>query len=237
LFTQKVRPIIKRLMRRLIPQEDIACFVDIAYSHLLGRPASPGERRSNVDSVQKGTSLACLVSEIESSAESERRRQEIVRPREDMDREFAWCVMLPLEGVHHHVADVSDTLLVALRGSGLNQVKVLHLPRLLSDNAPSYVSSELGKWLENNGIRHIRSRPYHPMTQGKIERYHRLMKTRILLDNYYHYNNCRYHESLDNLTPADVSFRRGQAILARREKIKRKTIEQRRRLHQQAIAV
>ena len=46
--------------------------------------------------------------------------------------------------------------------------------------------------------------------------------------------NCRYHESLDNLTPADVYFGRGQAILERREKIK--TIEQRRRLHQQAIA-
>jgi putative transposase len=51
-----------------------------------------------------------------------------------------------------------------------------------------------------------------------------------------YYNNCRYHESLDNLTPADVYFWRGQASLERREKIKRKTIEQRRRLHQQAIA-
>jgi hypothetical protein len=51
-----------------------------------------------------------------------------------------------------------------------------------------------------------------------------------------YYNNCRYHESLDNLTPADVYFGRGQAILERREKIKRKTVEQRRRLHQQAIA-
>jgi hypothetical protein len=50
------------------------------------------------------------------------------------------------------------------------------------------------------------------------------------------YNNCRYHESLDNLTPADVYFGRGQAILERREKIKRKTIELRRCLHQQAIA-
>ena len=69
--------------------------------------------------------------------------------------------------------DVSDTLQVALQGSGLNQVKVLHRPRLLSDNGPSYVSSELGEWLEDNGIRHIRGRPYHPMTQGKIERYHR----------------------------------------------------------------
>jgi putative transposase len=81
--------------------------------------------------------------------------------------------------------DVSDTLQVALRGSGLNQVKVLHRPRLLSDNGPSYVSSELGEWLEDNGIRHIRGRPYHPMTQGKIERYHRSMKNRILLENYY----------------------------------------------------
>src|SRR5215475_6835655 len=146
--------------------------------------------------------------------------------------------------------DVSNTLQVALRGSDLNQVKVLHRPRLLSDNGPSYVSSELGKWLEDNGIKHIRGRPYHPMTQGKIERYHRSMKNRILLDNYYlpgqleqrieefvrYYNNYRYHESLDNLTPADVYFGRGQAILERREKIKRKTIEQRRRLHQQAIA-
>ena len=81
--------------------------------------------------------------------------------------------------------DVSDTLQVALQGSGLNQVKVLHRPRLLSDNGPSYVSSELGEWLEHNGIRHIRGRPYHPMTQGKIERYHRSMKNRILLENYY----------------------------------------------------
>ena len=84
------------------------------------------------------------------------------------------------------------------------------------------------------------------MTQGKIERYHRSMKNRILLDNYYlpgqleqsieefvrYYNNCRYHESLDNLTPADVYFGAVRPFL----KIKRKTIEQRRRLHQQAIA-
>ena len=53
--------------------------------------------------------------------------------------------------------DVSDTLQV--QWSGLNQLKVLHRPRLLSDNGPSYVSSELGEWLEDNGIRHIRGRP------------------------------------------------------------------------------
>ena len=146
--------------------------------------------------------------------------------------------------------DVSDTLQAALQASGLDKAKVLHRPRLLSDNGPSYVASELGQWLEDKGISHIRGRPYHPMTQGKIERYHRSMKNRILLENYYlpgqlersigefveYYNNCRYHESLDNLTPADVYFGRGPDILKRRETIKRKTIEQRRRLHQQAIA-
>ena len=147
-------------------------------------------------------------------------------------------------------ADVSDTLQLALKAAGLDQVNVLHRPRLLSDNGPSYVSSELGDWLKDKGIRHVRGRPYHPMTQGKIERYHRSMKNRILLENYYlpgqlelsigefveYYNNQRYHESLDNLTPVDVYFGRGPAILKRRESIKRKTIEQRRRLHQQAIA-
>ena len=145
--------------------------------------------------------------------------------------------------------DVSDTLQAALQASGLDKA-ILHRPRLLSDNGPSYLSSELGEWLENKGIKHIRGRAYHPMTQGKIERYHRSMKNRILLENYYlpgqleqsidefveHYNNRRYHESLDNLTPADVYFGRAPAILKRRETIKRKTIEQRRRLHQQAIA-
>ena len=55
--------------------------------------------------------------------------------------------------------DVSDTLQLALKASGLDQVKVLHRPRLLSDNGPSYVSSELGDWLKDKGIRHVRGRP------------------------------------------------------------------------------
>src|SRR6266481_5612568 len=76
-----------------------------------------------------------------------------------------------------------------------------------------------GKWLEDNGIRHIRGRPYHPMTQGKIERYHRSMKNRILLDNYY------LPGQLEQSIEEFVSYYN-----------KRKTIEQRRRLHQLAIA-
>src|ERR1700755_1402579 len=52
--------------------------------------------------------------------------------------------------------DVSDTLQAALQASGLDKAKVLHRPRLLSDNGPSYVASELGQWLEDKGISHIR---------------------------------------------------------------------------------
>jgi hypothetical protein len=76
------------------------------------------------------------------------------------------------------------------------------------------------------------------------------MKNRILLENYYlpgalkavvetfveQYNHRRYHESLNNLTPADVYFGRGQTILLERERIKRKTIQQRRLIHHQTAA-
>ena len=146
--------------------------------------------------------------------------------------------------------DVSDTLAMALRNSGLDRVRVRHRTRLLSDNGPSYLSAQLGSWLAEHGMTHTRGKPYHPMTQGKIERYHRSMKNQILLENYYlpgqleqrlaefvdYYNLQRYHESLDNLTPADVYFGRAQAILTRRENIKLKTIELRRRLHHQSAA-
>jgi transposase InsO family protein len=94
-------------------------------------------------------------------------------------------------------------------------------------------------------MKHTRGRPYHPLTQGKIERWHLSLKSRILLENYYlpgdlkhavanfveHYNHRRYHESLDNLTPTDVYFGRATRILKWREEIKRRTIELRRRRH------
>ncbi len=97
---------------------------------------------------------------------------------------------------------------------------------------------------------HVRGAPYHPQTQGKIERWHQTLKNRILLDNYFlpgdliqqikafidHCNHQRYHESLNNLTPADVYFGRGQSIINNRERIKRKTIEKRRLQHRKAAA-
>ncbi len=146
--------------------------------------------------------------------------------------------------------DVTDTLDLALTASGCDRRSVVHKPRLLSDNGSSYVSSDLAEWLDAQNMGHVRGAPYHPQTQGKIERWHQTLKNRILLENYYlpgdleanienfvdHYNHRRYHESLSNLTPADVYFGRGQTILLERERIKRNTIQKRRLQHQRKAA-
>lgn len=92
---------------------------------------------------------------------------------------------------------------------------------------------------------HTSGKPYHPQTQGKIERWHRPLKNQILLENYYlpgeledrirrfvnYYNHERYHESLNNLTPADVFYGRGQEILDKRENIKLQTLAMRRQMY------
>ena len=75
--------------------------------------------------------------------------------------------------------DVSDILTIALHSSGLERVRVRHRPRLLSDNGPSYLSGQLASWLAEHEMDHTRGKPYHPMTQGKIERYHRSLKIRF----------------------------------------------------------
>lgn len=144
-------------------------------------------------------------------------------------------------------SDVSATLKEALKNAGLSRKQ---RPKLLSDNGPCYVSSELQGWLEDHDMPHTRGKPYHPMTQGKIERWHQSLKNRILLENYYlpgdlenrieefviYYNTRRYHESLNNLTPEDVWLGRRQSILDHRRKIKEKTMKLRKQLHHQKIA-
>ena len=158
---------------------------------------------------------------------------------------IAWklCVTMRAE-------DVTETLELALQAAGCHQARVRPRPPLLSDNRPSHVAEELAEWLGERNIDHVRGAPCHPQTQGKIERWHQTLKNQILLENYFlpgdleanieafveYYNHRRYHESIDNLTPADVYFGRGQTILLERERIKRQTIQQRRLLHRKQAA-
>ncbi|MFS4439165.1 IS3 family transposase [Paracoccaceae bacterium GXU_MW_L88] len=135
--------------------------------------------------------------------------------------------------------DVTDTLDLALEASGCDCATVVAKPRLLSDNGASYIAGDLADYLDEKGMDHIRGAPYHPQTQGKIERWHQTMKNRVLLEHYFlpgdlerqigafveYYNNQRYHESLGNMTPADVYYGRAEQILKQREEIKRKTVD------------
>ena len=142
-------------------------------------------------------------------------------------------------------SDVKEVLDLAIEKAGVMGVPVKHRPRLLSDNGPCYLSKELKEYLDRQGMEHTRGAPYHPMTQGKIERYHRSMKNVVKLQHYYfpweleqeigrfieYYNHERYHESLNNVKPVDVYEGRNRQILDRREKIKRRTLQLRRLLN------
>lgn len=146
--------------------------------------------------------------------------------------------------------DVTETLDMALEASGCASASIKHRPRLLSDNGPSYIAEELADYIESNRMSHVRGAPFHPQTQGKIERWHQTLKNRVLLENYFlpgdleaqieafveHYNHQRYHESLDNVTPADAYFGRAEAIIKQRERTKRKTIQHRRLQHRKLAA-
>ncbi len=137
-------------------------------------------------------------------------------------------------------SDVERTLSKAMQVAGL---KKNQRPRVLTDNGSAYVSNYLQQYFKSQSIKHVRSAPLHPMTQGKIERYHRSMKNLLLLEHYYspeelitrisewveYYNYFRYHESLNNLLPVDVFLGRKQQKLKEREIVKKQSIEKRRK--------
>lgn len=139
--------------------------------------------------------------------------------------------------------DVKDTLDEALFLSNMpNKAR----PKLLSDNGSCYISHELAEYLEDKNMKHVRGRPLHPQTQGKIERYHRSMKNVVKLDNYFspgqleqklkefvnYYNNERYHEAIQNVTPAEVYFGTAERKLKQRKMTKSRTLKARKKQFQ-----
>jgi transposase len=148
-------------------------------------------------------------------------------------RILAWLLHTRMDG-----AAFSEVVQLALENTRLDKPPVIHKPRLLSDNGPGLVGQEFRVYLETVGLTHIIASPYHPQTNGKIERYHRSLKEVVLLIVYgypwelareitgyvTYYNSKRYHEALDNVTPDDVYFGRKEEILERRRVIKEETL-------------
>ena len=134
------------------------------------------------------------------------------------------------------VRDAVDT-------TSMDQVPVTDRTRLLSDNGPGYVSRAFRDYLGMVGIKHILATPFHPQTNGKLERYHQTIKRDVNQVPYElpadleaaiaafvsYYNYRRYHKALGNVTPSDVLKGRRQEILQRRKEVKAQTTERRRR--------
>jgi putative transposase len=130
----------------------------------------------------------------------------------------------------------------AVDATGMTDVPVEDRTRLLSDNGAGYLSRSFREYLQLIGIRHILAAPFHPQTNGKLERYHRSIKKevnqlpyeapshmeRAIADFVDYYNHRRYHKALGNVTPADVLYGRREQILERRKEVQLQTIDRRR---------
>jgi len=135
-----------------------------------------------------------------------------------------------------------DVVQKAVDFTGMADVPVEDRTALLSDNGAGYISRQFGEYLRLVGIRHIVASPYHPQTNGKIERYHRSIKGELSLVPYEmpgdleeaiaafidYYNYRRYHEGLGDVTPYDVYTGKHLEIIQRRKEAKNRTLQIRR---------
>lgn len=129
----------------------------------------------------------------------------------------------------------------AVDSTGMTDVQVEDRTRLLSDNGSGYISKAFHEYVQLVGIRHIFAAPYHPQTNGKLERYHQTLKrsvNQILYDvpndlqcaiekfvDFYNYR--RYHKALKDITPSDMLAGRRDKILKRRREAKDRSLQRR----------
>jgi putative transposase len=167
-------------------------------------------------------------------------------------RILAWEVVPDIQ-----TPSLAAVIQAAVEATGLEQAPVVlglepdleGRPALLTDNGSGYVSKVMRQYLQTVGLRHLRTRPHHPQTNGKIERLHRTLKEDVTLvvsmgpDQLReaisrfvdYYNSQRYHKALRNVTPDDVWFGRREQILARRKALQIRTLVARREHYRRMV--
>jgi len=156
---------------------------------------------------------------------------------------LAWDLKTDMAG-----ASLEDVVQQAVDYTGMTDVPLEDRTVLLSDNGAGYISQQFNEYLRLVGIRHINAAPFHPETNGKIERYHRTLKGEInqmphempselkeAIEAFiYYYNYQRYHEGLDNVRPWDVYTGKQAEIFRRRQEVKSKILAERRSYNKEA---
>jgi putative transposase len=123
-------------------------------------------------------------------------------------------------------------------------------PRIITDNGPQFIAKDFKEFIRLCGMTHVRTSPYYPQSNGKLERYHRTIKgecirpgtplsledARRLVARYVeHYNTARLHSAIGYITPADKLAGREQEIFAERDR-KLEQARQHRKTRRQAVA-
>jgi putative transposase len=122
-------------------------------------------------------------------------------------------------------------------------------PRIITDNGPQFIARDFKEFIRLCGMTHVRTSPYYPQSNGKIERWHRSIKgdcirtaglesldhaRRVVAGYVEHYNHVRLHSAIGYVTPADKMAGRAPAIWAARDAKLEQARERRRRARQQA---
>ncbi len=117
-------------------------------------------------------------------------------------------------------------------------------PRIITDNGPQFIAKDFKEFIRIAGMTHVKTSPYYPQSNGKIERWHKTLKgdcirvkvplsaddaRRIVADYVAYYNNVRLHSAIGYVTPKDRLAGRHHAIGAERD---RKLAEARQRRQQ-----
>ena len=105
-------------------------------------------------------------------------------------------------------------------------------PRIISDNGPQFISKDFKEFIRISGMTHVKTSPYYPQSNGKLERYHKTIKgtcirvntplslddcQRLVTDFVDHYNNVRLHSAINYITPSDKLQGQAETILAQRD--------------------
>ena len=105
-------------------------------------------------------------------------------------------------------------------------------PRIISDNGPQFIAKDFKEFIRISGMTHVKTSPYYPQSNGKLERYHRTIKStcirantplslddcqRLVTDFVDKYNNVRLHSSIGYVTPADKLYGRAELIQSQRD--------------------